>query len=122
MKDSDSPDQTPPSPPSPPDDGAPTDGPAAEGPDAAQRRLLTAAVRHSRLPLKDLWLHYFSIGGTAGEYELDAYINASYFLPTVQHDILAQAVNEMIDMLPPSPRAPFSTNAVDGGTPGTLEE
>lgn len=101
---------SPPEPPPNDDDGSDSDGLAE-----TRRRLLAKAVRHSRLPLKGLWLHYFSIGGTAGEYELDAYIHASYFLPTLQHDILAQAVNEQIDMLPSPPRAPFSDTADDGG-------
>lgn len=84
-------DSNPPELPTPRDDPHP-DGPDADGSDERQRRILAGAARHSALPLKGLWLHYFSIGGTAGEYEIDAYINASYFLPTLQHDILAQAV------------------------------
>ncbi len=109
-------DPSPPEPRPPGDDPRP-DGPGYEGSDETQRRILARAVRHSALPLKGLWLHYFSIGGTAGEYEIDAYINASYFLPTLQHDILAQSVNEMSDMLPPSPRAIFSDETDNGGTP-----
>lgn len=80
----------------------------AENSGESRRALLAKAVRHSKLRLPDVWFYYFSLGGTAGEYEIDAYINASYFLPPIQHDILAQAVNEMIDDLPPAPRAPFS--------------
>lgn len=104
MTDSNAPGQT-------PDDG---DGVGSDGAQQSRRRLLANAVRHSRLPLKEVWLHYFSIGGTAGEYELDAYINSSFFLPDLQHDILAQAVNEMIDMLPAAPRAPFTDGLADG--------
>lgn len=80
-----------------------------------QRRQLGEAVRHSRLTLNELWLYYFSLGGTAGEYEVDAYLNASYSLPSLQRDILAHAVNEMIDMLPPAPRAPYSTDMGQAG-------
>lgn len=86
------------------------------------RRGLTDAVRHAQLEVQDLWLHYFSLGGTAGEYELDAYINASYSLPTLQHDILAQTVNEMIDQLPPPPRAPFSSSLGPSDHSGGPEE
>lgn len=75
-----------------------------------QRRLLDAAVRHSRLPLNQLWLYYFSIGGSAGEYEIEAFLNASYSLPPMERDLLAHAVNEMIDMIPPPPRAPYSSD------------
>ncbi|MBE0011098.1 hypothetical protein [Arthrobacter sp. AET 35A] len=73
-----------------------------------QRKLLAIAVRHSGIHVKELWLYYFSIGGDAGEYEIDAYLNASYSLRPGQRDLLAHAVNEMIDELPPPPRAPYN--------------
>lgn len=75
-----------------------------------QRRLLNAAVRHSRLNVNELWMYYFSIGGSAGEYEIEAFLNASYSLPAMERDLLAHAVNEMIDMIPPPPRAPYSSD------------
>lgn len=73
-----------------------------------QRRLLNAAVRHSRLDVNELWMYYFSLGGSAGEYEIEAFLNASYSLPAMERDLLAHAVNEMIDMISPPPRAPYS--------------
>ncbi|MCH8566295.1 hypothetical protein LTH96_11280 [Nesterenkonia sp. LB17] len=85
--------------------------PSSAGRDESQRQNLGRAVRHSALPLKRLWLHYFSMGGTAGEYELNAYIHSLYSLPEFQQDILAQAANEMIDMLPSPPRASYSDEA-----------
>ncbi|MCH8560160.1 hypothetical protein LTH96_00035 [Nesterenkonia sp. LB17] len=103
--------------PNPPKPSRPEGDLPSGGSGESQRRILGRAVRHSALPLKGLWLHYFSMGGTAGEYELDAYINASYSLPDLQQDILAQAVNEMIDMLPPPPRASYSDDTDDGGPP-----
>lgn len=75
-----------------------------------QRRLLGTAVQQSNIRVGDLWLYYFSIGGDAGEYEIDAYLHASYSLPALQRDLLAHAVNEMIDDIPPPPRAPYSTD------------
>lgn len=72
-----------------------------------QRKLLAIAVKHSGIHVEELWLYYFSIGGDAGEYEIDAYLNASYSLRPGQRDLLAHAVNEMIDELPPPPRAPY---------------
>ncbi|WP_458116016.1 hypothetical protein [Arthrobacter sp. D2-10] len=75
-----------------------------------QRRLLNAAVSHSRLDISELWLYYFSIGGSAGEYEVEAYLNASFSLPAIERDLLAHAVNELIDMIPPPPRAPYSSD------------
>lgn len=79
------------------------------GPDERLRRQLSGAVRHWRMSVKDIWLHYFSLGGSVGEYELDAYINSSYTISNLQHDILAQAVNELIDAQPEPPRAPYSS-------------
>lgn len=74
-----------------------------------QRNSFAKAVRHSGLDLDAIWLRYFSIGGAAGEYEVDAYLNALLSLPTLQRDLLAHAVNELIDELPTPPRAPYST-------------
>ncbi|GAB3526787.1 hypothetical protein [Arthrobacter monumenti] len=80
-----------------------------------QRRLLLIAVRHSGISVGQLWLRYFGIGGDAGEYEVDAYLHGSYNLPALQRDLLAHAVNEMIDELPAPPRAPYSSDD-DTGT------
>lgn len=74
------------------------------------RKGLAETVRYWNLAVQGIWLHYFSLGGDVGEYELDAYINASYKLSPLQHDILAQAVNELIDMRPAPPRAPYSND------------
>lgn len=91
--------------------------PSAAGTDESQRRRLGRAVGHSALPLREVWLDYYSMGGTAGEWELDAYINGLYSLPVLERDILAQAVNEMIDMIPPPPRASYSDDTNDCGAP-----
>lgn len=86
----------------------PDNGPEASGAGDAKRQQLARAVRFWKLSTSDIWLHYFSLGGTVGEYELDAYVNASYQLSALQHDILAQAVNELIDSMPEPPRAAYS--------------
>jgi hypothetical protein len=72
-----------------------------------QSRLLRKALQRSGLRHGDLWLRYFSIGGTVGEYEIDAYIQSLFSLPPSQRDLLAHAANELIDELPPLPRAPY---------------
>ena len=72
------------------------------------RRQLTEAVDFWNISVAGAWLHYVSLGGELTEYELDAYLHEAYFLAPYQHDILAEAVNELIDMLPPPPRAPLS--------------
>ncbi len=73
-----------------------------------QRRQLREALAQARIGVPELWMRYFSIGGEAGEYEVDAYLSGSLSLPPLQRDILAHAANELIDDLPPRMRAPYS--------------
>ncbi|WP_366484645.1 hypothetical protein [uncultured Arthrobacter sp.] len=78
-----------------------------------QRLLLLRAIRHAQISLGELWLHYFAIGGDAGEYEVEAYLHGSFTLPPLQRDLLAHAANELIDDRPPPPRAPYSTDVTE---------
>lgn len=75
-----------------------------------QRIHLLRAIRHAQIEASDLWLHYFGLGGDAGEYEVEAYLHGSFTLPPLQRDLLAHAANELIDRLPPPLRAPYSTD------------
>ncbi len=75
-----------------------------------QRLYLLKAVRHAQITAGELWLHYFGLGGDAGEYEVEAYLHGSFTLPPLQRDLLAHAANELIDRIPPPPRAPYSTD------------
>jgi 8-oxo-dGTP pyrophosphatase MutT (NUDIX family) len=68
------------------------------------------AMEESGIPLDEVWLRYFSFTGTAGEYEVDAYLNGSLELPEHERDLLAHAVNELINELPPRRMAPYSDN------------
>ena len=72
-----------------------------------QSRLLHHALDSAGIGTGDLWLRYFSIGGNAGEYEVDAYIQTILSLPPSERDLLAHAANELIDELPARPRAPY---------------
>lgn len=72
-----------------------------------QQRLTCAAFRSTALSTYDLWLRYFSLGGNAGEEEVDAYLYSSLLLPPFERDVLALAVNEFIADQPPAPRAPY---------------
>ena len=85
-----------------------------DNPEKQQARLLRVAMHHAGISTGDLWLRYFSIGGSAGEYETDAYLQGILPLPEVQRDLLAQAANELIDELPPPPRAPYSEDIPSG--------
>jgi hypothetical protein len=72
-----------------------------------QSRLLREALRRAEITPGDLWLNYFSIGGSVGEYEVQAYLQGLLSLPALQRDLLACAANELIDEVPPLPRAPY---------------
>lgn len=72
-----------------------------------QARGLAVAVDHSSIAIGELWLRYFSIGGLAGETEVDAYIRGAITLPGLERDALAHAANELIDEIPPPHRAPY---------------
>jgi len=73
-----------------------------------QRRLLLAAVRRTDLPLEQLWLRYFGLGGSADLLEVEGYLNELLSLSAVERDVLAQAVNERLDELTWRPRVPYS--------------
>lgn len=85
-----------------------------------QRIHLLRAIRHAQIDPSGLWLHYFGMGGDAGEYEVEAYLHGSFTLPPLQRDLLAHAANELIDRLPAPPRAPYSTDPA--GTGASEEE
>lgn len=78
-----------------------------------QQAMLRSALRTARISVGDLWLHYFSIGGTVGEYEVEAYLQGLLSLPVLQRDLLAMAANELIKALP-RPHAPYSDEIADG--------
>lgn len=73
-----------------------------------QCRLLRKALKYADITPADLWLTYFSIGGAVGEYEVNAYLQGLLSLPILQRDLLACAANELIEAVPPLPRAPYA--------------
>ena len=74
----------------------------------AHAQAIREAMEESGIPLDEAWLRYFSFTGAAGEYEIDAYLNGSLELPENERDLLAHAVNELINELPPRRKAPYS--------------
>ncbi|GAA4282664.1 hypothetical protein GCM10022261_01950 [Brevibacterium daeguense] len=72
-----------------------------------QARRLALAIDRSRISIGALWLRYFSIGGTVGETEVEAYVRGAISLPGLERDMLAHAANELVDEMPPPPRAPY---------------
>lgn len=93
-----------------------------------QCRLLSRALTCAGISTGELWLRYFSIGGNAGEYEVDAYIQSILSLPSNDRDLLAHAANELIDEIPPLPRAPYledlkaQRHPVSRSSPGTTRD
>ncbi len=65
--------------------------------------------------LVDVWRRYFETGGHADLFELEAYLNGLMPLPVEECNLLAHAVNDLIDEEPPLPRAPYRQ---PGGQPG----
>lgn len=89
----------------------------ALGKDEDEQRLrFEEMLRNADLRIEELWLRYFSIGGIAGQFEVEAYIHGAIALPALQRDILAHALNERLDEIrAPDGRAPYSRGSEDAG-------
>jgi hypothetical protein len=86
-------------------------------PHAEEQRALTgAAIAEAGFSIGEVWLHYFSLSGEVEEYEIEAYLAGLMLLPALECDLLALAVNELIDDLPPRRRAPFRDDLVRAHT------
>ena len=72
----------------------------------SHQRELVRAFRHADFTVHELWLAYFALGGDAGPFEVEAFVNGLMPLSEFQHNILALAVNERLNELPPA-RAPY---------------
>ena len=75
-----------------------------------QRRATARAIKAAGLSVQHVWERYFSITGRADLTELEAHLYGAFALPVEEADILTHAVNELIDEIPPLPRAPYSTD------------
>jgi hypothetical protein len=80
-----------------------------------QRSLLKDAMGAANITVGELWLRYFSLSGSAGEYEVHAYVQGLISLPVTQRDLLAMACNEIIDETP-ALRAPYGHEVNCAGT------
>ena len=89
----------------------------ALGKDEDEQRLrFEEMLRNADITVEELWLRYFSIGGIAGQFEIEAYIHGAIALPALQRDILAHALNERLDEIhAPDGRAPYSRGSEDAG-------
>jgi hypothetical protein len=82
-----------------------------------QRGKLNDALGAAGISMGELWLRYFSMSGSAGEYEVQAYAQGLISLPVTQRDLLAMAANELIDEKP-QPRAPYADQLDDSNAAG----
>lgn len=86
--------------------------------ESEQRRRFEESLRHAGVSLEELWLRYFSLGGQAGQFEVEAYIHGAMALPALQRDVLAHALNERLDeTYSQAPRAPYSQIVADSEHP-----
>lgn len=56
---------------------------------------LYEGVQVSRMTPSDLWVQYYALGGDAGECEVEAYALGLLSADTYQHNVIAQAINEV---------------------------
>ncbi|XPE05283.1 hypothetical protein NVV32_15220 [Arthrobacter sp. N1] len=71
-----------------------------------QRCLIEAAMTAAAFVLADVGRRYVETGGHADLFELEAYLGGLMPLPVTECNLLARALNELIDEEPPLPRAP----------------
>ncbi|WP_461187634.1 hypothetical protein [Arthrobacter sp. Z4-13] len=65
-----------------------------------QRSQLNFTLREADITVAELWLRYYSISGSVGEYEVQAYMEGLISLPALQRDLLAMAAREIISEAP----------------------
>lgn len=78
-----------------------------------QLLLTNKAIQEAGLGIPAVWLRYFSFSGAVAEYEVHAYLQGLINLPRLQRDLIAQAVNELIDERPFPRRAPSDADLED---------
>ncbi|NUP57890.1 MAG: hypothetical protein HOQ06_00230 [Pseudarthrobacter sp.] len=61
-----------------------------------QRNRLKDFLAAADITVPELWLHYFSLSGSADEFEVDAYLQGLISLPVTYRDLLALAANELM--------------------------
>lgn len=61
-----------------------------------QRSQLNHSLKEADITVAELWLRYFGMSGTAGEFEVQAYVEGLISLPALQRDLLAMAAREII--------------------------
>lgn len=87
-----------------------------------QRSRLKDVLQAADITVSELWVQYFGMSGSAGEYEVQAYMEGVLSLPATERDLLAMAANEMVGGTP-ALHAPYADQlGGDTGAGGSLEE
>ena len=82
--------------------------------DDQQLKQLRGALPLAGLTVGELWLKYFAIGGSSGQFEIEAYLYAAHGLPILERDLVAHAINERFMDLGMDVRVPYSTDTDPG--------
>lgn len=60
-----------------------------------RRFCIVDAMEQAHITAHELWVYYFSVGGSVDELEVSAYLHGLMPLPELQQELLALAVAEM---------------------------
>ncbi|MFF0946077.1 hypothetical protein ACFYE2_17905, partial [Kocuria sp. CPCC 205300] len=92
-----------------------------DGAGVEQARPLLMVIDRAGIAVKQVWFHYLTLGGQAGEIEVEACLHHCLDLPGPQRDLLAHVANELIDRQPPL-RAPTPASCSTVSTPKAQNE
>jgi hypothetical protein len=90
-----------------------------------QQDFTASAATVAGLDPEELWIRYFALGGSLAQVEVEAYLAGVQMLPALERDVLAHALNEVLEDLGSDVRAPYSGQLEQGGyaagSPATAE-
>ncbi|MHA7146636.1 GAF domain-containing protein [Arthrobacter sp. TmT3-37] len=73
-----------------------------------QIRLTTLALARSHCTVSELWVKYYALGGSVSQFEVQAYLGGLLVLHGSERNILADAMNELLEHTPVDIRVPRS--------------
>ncbi|WDF33217.1 GAF domain-containing protein [Arthrobacter agilis] len=82
-----------------------------------QIKLTTLALKKADCTVSELWVKYYAAGGTVSEFEVQAYLGGLLRLPPAERNILADAMNELLENSPVNIRIPRSEEDEPAETP-----
>jgi hypothetical protein len=62
-----------------------------------QVRMTTFALSESQFSVEDLWVQYYGVGGAVSLFEVQAYLAGLLVLPALERNLLADAMNELLE-------------------------